>query len=367
MPAPSILIIGGGIVGLACARTLRRRGAAVRILEPGPLGGAATPAAGGMLAAQTEAHADDAFLRLAIRARQTAIAWAQALSAETDTDVGLLQLGIAHLAATPTEESEFRAVIARQRQLGLRAEWLEAEEVTERWPGVTAAIRGAGYAPDDAALDPEAFARALRRDAELYGTEWIPERVAALEARAGRVTGVRTHRTRHESDAVVLAAGAWSPTVGNLPRPLPIEPMRGQMAALPWPAATPPAIVYAAGGYVLRRATEALAGTTMESVGFDSAVTPDGLRHILAVARTILPALVEQHPRRSWAGLRPVTPDGLPIVGPDPELEGLWYATGHGRNGILLAGLTGEVLADLLLDGETAVDIGSWLPDRFAG
>lgn len=364
MPTPLVLIVGGGIAGLACAHALLRRGATVRIVDPGPLGGAATPAAGGMLAAQTEAH-DDTFLGLGVRARDTAIAWAHALADETGTDVGLVQTGIAHLALTAGEEDQLRAAIARQRRLGLRADWLDPKEVRRRWPGVTSATRGATYAPEDAALDPRAFAAALRRSAEHRGARWVAERVLSLEVSDSRVTGVRTQHARHEADAVVLAAGAWSPFVAALPRRLPIEPVRGQMAAFRWPAGTPPAVLYAAGGYVLSRGGEAVAGTTMESVGFDASVTPAGVRQIHAVAQTILPALDGAAVLRSWAGLRPLTPDGLPILGPDPALHGLWYATGHGRNGILLAALTGEALAELLLEGRTGVDIGPCLPGRF--
>jgi glycine oxidase len=129
------------------------------------------------------------------------------------------------------------------------------------------------------------------------------------------------------------------------------------MAAAPWPAGTPPSILYADHGYVLARGGEALMGSTMEHAGFDDRVTDDGIDQVVAAAVRLLPMLGKARPTRTWAGLRPLTPDGRPIVGADPETEGLWFATGHGRNGILLAALTGEVIGDLLAHGECEVDI----------
>src|SRR2546425_1231491 len=163
----------------------------------------------------------------------------------------------------------------------------------------------------------------------------------------------------------VTAAGAWPPRTAGLPRPLAVEPLRGQMAATAWPDGTPPAILYHEQGYVLARGVDAVLGSTMERAGFSAVVTNEGLAQIFRGAVRLLPALVTQAVARTWAGLRPVTPDGRPILGRDPDVPGLWYATGHGRNGILLAALTGEIIADLLTTGETNVDIAPLGADRF--
>jgi len=163
---------------------------------------------------------------------------------------------------------------------------------------------------------------------------------------------------------VVLAAGVWAPQIAGLPRPLPVEPVRGQMAATAWPAGTPAAVFYHDQGYVLSRGGDALLGSTMEHAGFECRVTNEGLAQIFRGAVRLLPALLNQAVQRMWAGLRPVTPDGRPIVGPDPDVERLWYAAGHGRSGILLAALTGEIIADLVTKGETDVDISALRVDR---
>jgi glycine oxidase len=137
------------------------------------------------------------------------------------------------------------------------------------------------------------------------------------------------------------------------------------MAAAPWPAGTPPSILYADHGYVLARRGEALMGSTMEHAGFDGRVTDAGIDQVVAAAIHLLPALENARPTRTWAGLRPLTPDGRPIVGADPETEGLWFATGHGRNGILLAALTGDIVADLLAKGATDIEIAPFTIARF--
>jgi glycine oxidase len=156
--------------------------------------------------------------------------------------------------------------------------------------------------------------------------------------------------------------------VDQLPRPLSVEPVRGQMLAYDWPPDEPPAIVYSARGYVVKRGPEAIVGSTMEHVGFDASVTSEGRERIAQVGARIYPALDGATPLRSWAGLRPGTPDGQPIIGADPDVSNLWYATGHGRNGILLAGVTGELVAYLFGGGAgdgLEYDLAPIRPDRF--
>ena len=177
--------------------------------------------------------------------------------------------------------------------------------------------------------------------------------------------GLETTQGRIEAKHVVVAAGAWTSQLEGLPRPVPVEPVRGQMAAAAWPDGTPPAILYGDHTYVLHRNGEAVMGSTMEHAGFENRTTEAGISQIRGGVARLLPALGHVQPKRAWAGLRPVTPDGRPILGADPDAHGLWYATGHGRNGVLLAALTGEIIADLLTTGETDADITPFLPGRF--
>jgi glycine oxidase len=139
------------------------------------------------------------------------------------------------------------------------------------------------------------------------------------------------------------------------------------MAALPWPATMARAIVYHKDSYLLARGDEAILGSTMEQVGFRPEVTAEGVARIFSSTIALCPGLVRARIRRTWAGLRPMTPDRLPVLGPEPRLPGLWYATGHGRNGILLAGLTGRLMAQLIERTPVELDIRGLTPERFGG
>src|SRR6266568_915623 len=318
-----VLVAGGGIIGAACARAAALRGLRVLICEPGPDPAAASAASAGILGPQIE-RTDDTLRALGLRARD---------------------------------------VVAHQRQAGLRCDWLEAEEVAERFPA-TAPCLGAMFAPEDGAVDAPALARALHADAKRHGARTLNARVTRLTTILGRATGVEIPAGKIKAEHVIIAAGAWSTRIDHLPRTLPVEPVRGQMAAAPWPANMPRTVLYYDHGYVLARSGEAIFGSTMEHVGFDGRVTESGIHEIVSAARRLLPQLPTV-PLRTWAGLRPITPDGRPILGPDPDVRGLWYATGHGRNGVLLAGLTGEIIGDLVATGATEVEIASLAPERF--
>src|SRR5207253_1342875 len=279
MDVVDVAIVGGGAVGAACARSAAARGLHVAIFEPGPDPAAASPASAGMLAAQIE-PTDDALVGLSVRARDLYEPLAPVLRETTGIDIGFWRAGIAAVAFDDAAADRLKEDVARQRQAGLRCDWLEPDDMRERWPGAAPDCRGALFAPEDGALDPEALTRACLADARRLGATLHAEKVDALASAEGRVRGVVTAR-----------------------------------------GTAPPA--------------------------------------------PVLPALVTQPVQRMWAGLRPATPDGLPIMGRDPDTERLWYATGHGRNGILHAALTGEIMADLLTSGVTDVDIGPFRVDRF--
>src|SRR5437899_2674777 len=347
MTAVEVATVGGGAVGAAGARAAALRGLEVAIFEPGPDPAAASPASAGMLAAQIDAG-DDVLVAVSVRARDLYEPLAPALRETTGIDIGFWRCGIAAVAFDEPAANRLKEEVARQRQAGLRCDWLDGDEVRERWPGAAPDCQGALFAPEDGALDPQALTRACLADARRLGATLRAEKVDRLAIADGRVSGVVTVRGTVGVGHAVLAAGVWSPRVGGLPRPLPIEPLRGQMAATAWPAGTPAAILYHDHGYILARGGDAVLGSTMERAGYDARVTNEGLAQIFRGAIRLLPALVTQPVQRMWAGLRPTTPDGRPILGRDPDVERLWYAIGHGRNGILLAALTGEIIAALL-------------------
>lgn len=366
MAHPDVIVVGGGVIGASCARALASRGASVIVLDDGPKPGAATPAAAGMLAPFAEAEPEDSFLGFCVRARDLYSNLARELEDETGTDIGLWNEGILQVAMTDDDVANLKDTVAWRRQSGFAVDWISIDELREIAPGIGPEAQGAAFAPEDGALDPMALRWALMESAkQRYGVTVRQEGVQQLLFEGERVCGVRTPEGAHEGGAVVIAAGSWSGQVRGVPGPLPVEPIRGQIAALDWPAGEPPAIVYGGGGYVLARSGEALAGATMERAGFTATTTEEGIASVLDTAYRIYPALADSPVKRAWAGLRPGTPDGRPILGQDPVIPNLWYATGHGRNGILLAGVTGEILAQLYFEDELEYDLSTVSPGRF--
>ena len=359
-----VAVIGGGVIGAACARAAAARGLRTTLFEPGPLPAAASSASAGLLAAQIEI-ADDQFYPLAIRGRDLYATLAPALKDSTGIDICFQAIGIASLALDEPGAQILEEQVAMQRQAGLRCDWLTPTDVLERWPGLASTCQGALFAPEDGALDPQALTGALLADARRLGAAVTHDAVRQVDISGGRTTAIRTARETVPCEHVVMAAGVWSPEVAGLPRRLPVEPMRGQMLATAWPTALPRGVFYHGHGYIVPRGNEAIAGSTMEQVGFASQTTAEGLAQIRRVVTAICPSFRDLPAARTWAGLRPVTPDSLPILGPDPDVQGLWYATGHGRNGILLAALTGDIIAELLQSGSSTVDLSPFSVGRF--
>lgn len=362
--ATQVAVVGSGVIGAACARAVAQRGLNVALFAPGPDAAAASAASAGMLAAQIEPN-DQQLLPLAIRGRDLYEDLAGLLKDTTGIDIGFQHTGIITVAFAEEEAGALYDRVAAQRQSGLRCDWLEAAELHERWPGIAPQALGALFAPEDGCLDPAALAAGLQADARRLGATVVPEAVVRVTVTGGRVSGVVTEHDTVPTENVVLAAGAWSPRIGGLPRSLPIEPVRGQLVATTWPEGVPPLIVHHGHAYLLPRRADAILGSTMERAGYDAGTTALGVADIRAAAERLCPAIGPLPTLRAWAGLRPMTPDGRPILGADPDLAGLWYATGHGRNGILLAAITGEILGDLLATGRTDVDISQFAVSRF--
>ena len=359
-----VVVVGGGVIGAACARELARSGRRVAVLDPGGARGQAWQASAGMLAPQVEGRQDDPLFALGLAGRELYCELAGVLREETGIDIGLSRGGSAAVALEESEAADLRSKVAWQRQQGHLCDWLDAGEVRERYPWLGPCV-GALWAPHEGALDPVRLVEALRKDALGHRAELISDEVVALDRRGDRLVGVTGRLGRYPAGQVLLAAGAWVRLVEGLPRPLPVEPVRGQMLALPWPYGVEGAIVYHRNCYLLTRGDEAIAGSTMEYVGYDPSVTSTGLARILSAAGALVPALTQVAVSRSWAGLRPVSPDGLPILGAEPRLPGLWYAAGFGRHGVLLAGMA-ALLLRLMMGGQTpSEDLSAFRPQRF--
>jgi glycine oxidase len=362
-----VVVIGAGIVGLAAARGLAAAGARVLLVERRRVGAEASSAAAGMLAPQVEAAAGSPLLDLALRAREHLVALAPALEEETGIGVELSAEGILEVAFSEDDEKALDERRRWQTARGLAVERLSAAELREAEPNLSPAARAGLFFPRDRSVDNVRLTRALAASAVARGATLLcgrPVTGLVLDA-AGRLAGVRAGAETFEARAVVNAAGAWAALLAGDPQPPPVEPVRGQIVAF---EVSPPLlrhVVCSARGYLVPRADgRVLAGSTAERAGFDKSVTAGGLRSVLGTALQIAPALADVRVSDAWAGLRPGTPDGLPVIGPGAA-PGLVHAGGLFRNGILMGALVGETAA-LLAQGHAAgFDLSPFSLERF--
>lgn len=337
------------------------------ILDRGKIGEEASSGAAGMLTAQ--AHTDEPGplfdLKLASRALYEPLA--EELRQRTDLDIEHRRLG--HLVPALTEEEHelVRTRVAWQAARGLPALRLTAQEAHELEPGLSPAARGAGWFPEDHHVNNTAVTQALASATQrLGGQVRVDCTVVDLVRVEERVAGVRTRDETISAGTVILCAGAWSrqfETAAGLP--LPIIPAKGQIvvARLATPALQ--RVVYGTGAYAIPRPSgEHIIGSTVEYVGYDKRVTVEAVTGILTRMTVLAPALREAEMVASWACLRPAAPDGLPVLGPIPGRRGLLVATGHFRNGILLAPITGKLLAELVTNGKSSISLEPFRPDR---
>jgi glycine oxidase len=363
-----VVVIGGGVIGGAIARRAARGGLSVTVLERGACGGEASHAAAGMLSPLAEADGAGDFLGLLLAARAIYPAFAAAIGEETGVDVGYRDAGTLYLALREEDDAELEHRWAWQRAAGMCVERLTAEETREMEPAVSPSVRFALRFPGDHQVDNRLLGPALATAAARAGAEVRTgaEAVAILRD-GGRVTGVElADGSRISAGSVVVAGGSWAGQIRGLPRPVPVEPVHGQLLALD---TAPPLfrhVVDSPRCYLVPRGSGRLiAGATMERVGYRKALTPAGMRRLMDGAVEIAPALDDAPLVESWSGLRPGTPDGRPILCRDPDVPNLVYATGHFRNGILLAPLTGEAIGSLLLGDEPEWDIVPYDIERF--
>jgi glycine oxidase len=362
------VIVGGGAIGLCCAWSAAQRGARVVVLDrAGPPAGA-TRVAAGMLAPIGElAFGEPDLLRMTLDAAELYPAFVAELEAASGVDTGYSRCGALHIALDRDEAAELRRVHDLQRTLGLGAEWLPPRRCRELEPGLTPSFNGGVHAPEEAAIDPRQMTAALLAALAAAGVEVrAGAEVAEALIDGERIEGVRTVAGEElRADAVVLAAGAWS-AAAWLPEPArpPVRPVKGQILELRATDGKPPCerIVASERVYLVPRPDGRLiVGATMEEQGFDSTVTAGGVHELLREAYRLLPDVAEMELVESMAGLRPGTPDNLPLIGAG-ALDGLVLACGHYRNGILLAPLTGDAVAELLDAGELPESVAAASP-----
>lgn len=357
--SPDVIVVGAGIIGLTTAVAVARRGLSVVIVaDERP--GEASAAAAGALAPSIETDLGPAH-DFAVAARDMYPAYIEQLAEQTGIRVPLNRLGVLQVALTPNGVKGLRKT-ARPT-----AQWIDRKDLTESEPTLAHAL-GAMLNPDDGAVDNVILMRAIAA---------LIDKMPAITRRHDTVQSVTTVSPKGvsvklssgksiDSAFAVIAGGAWSSLIDGVPLLRAVVPGRGQLVA--YDSIGLRHVVFGPRGYLVPRMNvETIGGATMENVGFDNSTTPAGIDRVRSSSAEIAPALGAMTPLRSWAGLRPVTPDLLPLIGPDPERPSIIYSAGHSRNGILMAPLSAEVVATLLSGEQPKHDLSQFRPERFQG
>ena len=349
-----VVVVGAGIVGLACAWRAAQAGLSVLVLERGEPGGQASAAAAGMLAPVTEAmFGEEDLLRLNVAGRAEWPAFAAELSERSGVDVDYVESGALVVATDRDDVEELRRLNELQRSLGLDASWLSGRECRRVEPGLAPRVAGGVLAPKEAAVDPRAVVQALLAvldDTKVEVAAGVE--VRAVEESGGRVTGVATSGGSVPAARVLIACGAWSASLHESAPP--VRPVKGQIVRLRG-APLAERLIRTPRCYVVsRRSGEIVVGATMEERGFDTTVTAGGVYRLLEAAWEVLPDVEERELIEARAGLRPATPDNRPMIGAAGP-DGLVWATGHHRGGVLLAPITARMVTDLLVGREAPV------------
>jgi glycine oxidase len=346
-----VAIVGGGVMGCATALVLASRGVDVVVLERAVPGAEASSAAAGILGAQVELHGRGEDAATFLRARAAWPGWADALREASGIDVGWRASGVLRTATTADERDELAREVAWQQGQGLRAELLDGAAARRVEPELAASVMAAAHFPDDAQVDPPVLLRALMaalaRDPRVAVRSGVT--VERLLVERDHCVGVKLDAGELRADATVLAAGSWSSLVPGVPAAVPaVRPVRGQIVLLDERPPRVRSIVFGAGGYLVPRGDgRVLCGSTMEHVGFRKEVTAGGVHAILTSALACVPSLRDAQLAGTWSNFRPHAEGGA-LVGASP-LPGLFLATGHHRNGILLAKITADAAADAVM------------------
>ena len=364
---PDVVVIGGGVIGCAIAYYLSVEGARVTLIEQESLACQASGVAAGLLTPLAEAEDQSPTLELGLRSLELHRRLAQELLEITGISVEYQQTQVLRVAFSEEEGEELKRTLAWQGELGLRVSWADPEELRRLEPQLSHEAQGGLYSQDEAQLEAYPYVLALARGAERARTRVIYASVNGIRLEGDRAVGVETSRGVIPAGAVVIAMGPWSHRAGEwLGINIPIEPLRGQLLRVLPPHNPMTCILFHGGEYVAPKPNSTLLmGTTEERVGFDKAVTEEGRHHIVTAALRLAPSLREAEEQHAIAGLRPITPDGLPIIGAVPQVQSVYLATGHGRKGVLLSAATGQAIADLILRGSTDLPIGGLSLGRF--
>jgi glycine oxidase len=352
-----VIVVGAGLIGLAIAFELAERGAVVRVYDRGEPGHGASWAGAGMLAPYAEQIADEELLALCCRSLERYPGFAARVAAASGMNVALPLEGIVEAAFDQAGLDALATQGADLARRGIACERLDREATLAFEPALGRHVLGALRVEGQGSVDNRRLGRALVAACLARGVTIHPgARELAIGCDRRRVLGVRSDLGFAPGAVVVNAAGAWAGAIPGVPPEASpaVRPIKGQMLALAAPSGLLRRVTWVPGAYLVPRPDgRLLVGATVEEAGFDERVTAQAIHALLHAALRAAPCLGEFTVTETWAGLRPGTPDGRPFIGPTP-IDGLLLATGHYRNGILLAPATAEAIADFVESGDEA-------------
>lgn len=374
-----IVIVGGGIIGCSIAYFLARQSKGklkVAVIERNVLCEEASGGAAGMLAAQIETETPGPFLQLMLESRRLYEEVVPEIREGSGIDPQYFKSGILSAAFRPEDERELRERSEWQKKQGLPCEWWTPEQVAQKFPFLKKPLGGL-WAPEDAQVAAGPTGLAFAEAARKLGVEIFENEGAnALELQPPKLEGIESHLSRFVAGRYVFAAGPWTGLLLN--GRVPVQPVKGQILIydLPerhrktWRAPVycghvpgpEPMVLY----FVPKEDGQLLVGATGENRGFDKSENPEATARMSRAAAEILPELAKLKPRATWQGLRPGSPDQMPLLGRLPGFDNVYIAGGHFRNGILLAPVTGKLMAELLTGGKTSLPLEPFSPARFA-
>ncbi|MGH3090448.1 MAG: glycine oxidase ThiO [Rubrobacteraceae bacterium] len=355
-----VVVIGGGVIGCSVAYSAARRGASVALFEAERIASGASGAAAGMLNAQAESHEPGPLLDLMLESRKMHGPLCEALREETGLDPEYVRAGTLRAATSEGFAEKLAKTYFWQKRKGLSARWLDGEEARELEPGLSSGVLAALYFPKEGQVNSPRLTRALALGAAGNGAEILEaEPVTDFLTQNGKVSGVRTVHGEVSAGSVVLAGGVaggrLAAEVGIQP---PAHPVKGEILTVEAGRSLVKSNVWNEDCYLVsKRDGRVVIGATEEPNVFDRRPTLEGVAKLSGAAVKLVPEIRRSTFRGAWGGLRPATPDGLPVLGPVEGLENLFVATGHYRNGVLLAPVTGEIVSALALGEEPSVDL----------
>lgn len=361
------IVVGGGVIGGSIAYNLSKRGFKVLVLEKNCLASESSGAAGGMLAAQSEFQGSREWFEFALKSREMFPRLAVEIKEASGIDIDLINNGMLSVSLNEQDQKENKHLLKIQQQYGEQAEWLTAHEVREIEPTLSEAITGGLFFEKDGQVEASKLSLGFFKSSETRGVvvkEYVE--VHDFHFMGGKVNGVITTAGDFFSETIVVAGGAWSEKLlSSTGLQLDTYPVKGECFSVVTDQPLLRSTIFSHGCYLIpKKEGRLIVGATVKPKLDNKKVSIEGIFSLMEKAKVLLPTIENAEFERAWAGIRPQTADGLPYIGEHPTYKGLFIATGHFRNGILLSPITGEVIADMVEGKPTTLNMTSFGVDR---